>query len=212
MNAMPRTLYFVRHGQSLSNAGGPTMEDADIPLTETGLTQAKALAERLPVAPAAVFASPYLRTRDTATPYARQVGIDIMLDHALHEFRNIDADLLQGMTGAERRPIALAFWEGSDPHRRMGPRAETFAEFDARVETFIAGTLPRLSDHSVLFGHGRWIALLIWKLRGGDVDGPSGMRAFWEFACVLPMPNAAIYRFMESQQHGGWDIAGPDAG
>lgn len=209
MNTMPRTLYFVRHGQSLSNAGGLTMEDAEVPLTETGLTQANALAERLPVTPSAVFASPYLRTRDTAMPYARQVGIDILLDHALHEFRNIDADLLQGMTGIERRPIALAFWEGSDPHRRMGPRAETFAEFDARVQTFIAGTLPRLSDRSVLFGHGRWIGLLIWKLSGGDTHGAAGMRAFWNYACTLPMPNTAVYRFTESHQGGGWNIAGP---
>ena len=31
-----RTLYFVRHGQSLANAGGVTMPNAEIPLTDLG--------------------------------------------------------------------------------------------------------------------------------------------------------------------------------
>ena len=209
MSATPRTLYFVRHGQSLSNAGGPTMEDASIPLTETGRAQADALPERLPDAPAAVFASPYLRARDTALPYARWTGTDIVLDTALREFHNIDANLLRGMTGIERKPIALAFWDAADPHRRMGPRAETFAEFADRVQTFIDGALPRLADRSVLFGHGRWIGLLTWKLRGGNTDGRTGMRTFWDYMRALPMPNTAIYRITEPHRDGGWDIAGP---
>ena len=39
------TLYFVRHGQSVANAGGVTMEHAIIPLSPLGMVQAARVAE-----------------------------------------------------------------------------------------------------------------------------------------------------------------------
>ncbi|WP_310165950.1 phosphoglycerate mutase family protein [Pseudoxanthomonas japonensis] len=42
---MLRSIYLVRHGESVSNAGGITMPHALIPLTEAGCKQADALSE-----------------------------------------------------------------------------------------------------------------------------------------------------------------------
>ncbi len=54
-------IYFVRHGQSTANAGGMTMEHADIPLSQLGRAQATLLAALLEVQPVLVLTSTYLR-------------------------------------------------------------------------------------------------------------------------------------------------------
>jgi len=110
----------------------------------------------------------------------------------LHEFSALDADQLQGMMGAQRRPLADAYWAAADPRLRAGPNAETFAEFSARVDAFVP-ELARLPDRSVLVGHGIWFGLLFWKLLGFTADDSAGMRAFRRFQTGLPMPNCAVY-------------------
>lgn len=187
-------LLFVRHGESTANAGGLTMQDGIIPLSPLGHAQASALALQLPASPSTVLCSPFLRTRETARPYVSRTGVEATLHDDLHEFRNFDHGLLEGMDGTQRRPIALAYWNDPDPDRRMGTGAETFSEFAARVGRFIHDELPRLTDGTVVFGHGRWIGMLLWQLSGNVAHGAQGMRDYWTFMRSLPMPNAAIYR------------------
>jgi broad specificity phosphatase PhoE len=92
------------------------------------------------------------------------------------------------MTGAERGPLAAAYWQQADPALRSGVRGETFAEFDARVTAFM-GELDQLPDPTVAFGHGMWMALLLWKLLGFSAEDSVGMQAFRRFQIGLPMPN-----------------------
>ena len=61
-------IYCVRHGQSVSNAGGVTMEHAAIPLSPLGHAQAAALAGLLEANPSRILTSSYLRAVDTAVP------------------------------------------------------------------------------------------------------------------------------------------------
>jgi len=46
-----KTITFVRHGESTANAGGITMAQAEIPLSDLGTQQAIALAPLLPCFP-----------------------------------------------------------------------------------------------------------------------------------------------------------------
>ena len=78
----------------------------------------------------------------------------------------------------------------------MGPQGETFDEFEQRVAAFLQ-QLDGIPDRAVLFTHGIWISMLVWKLLGfAAQDGP-GMRAFRQFQLGLPMPNCAVYRLRE---------------
>jgi alpha-ribazole phosphatase len=197
-------LTFVRHGQSIANAGGVTMEHALIPLSPLGAAQAACVADLLPAEPSRVLVSPYVRARDTARPYCLRVGWEAEVDPLLQEFSVIDPALLEGMTGVERRPIADAYWHAADPAVRMGVNADTFQEFDARVSTFMYG-LGELPDKSILFGHGIWFALLWWKLRGFRVEDSDGMRAFTDFRRQLPMPNCAVY-VLDAFPQGQWSM------
>ena len=205
-----RTVHLTRHGQSAANAGGVTMPHASIPLTELGWRQAQALAQLLPAQPALILCSAFSRAQDTASPYAARTGLAAQVHPLLHEFDAIDPDLLAGMTGAERRPIADAFWEAGDAHQRKGPQAETFAEFAGRVRRFLQGDLPGLPDGSVLFGHGQWIGMAAWLLLGFDPLAEGGMRRFRHFQLHLPMPNAATYVLQELAP-GQWRLQADEA-
>lgn len=203
-------LYFVRHGQSTANAGGVTMEHAAIPLSRLGIAQAEALAGLLDPKPSRILVSSYTRALETAGPYCARVHRQAEVHPLLHEFSALDAEQLQGMMGAQRRPLADAYWAAADPQLRAGPKAETFAEFSARVDAFVP-ELARLPDRSVLFGHGTWFGLLFWKLLDFTADDSAGMRAFRRFQLGLPMPNCAVYEL--DGPHGGhrWNLRADEA-
>jgi broad specificity phosphatase PhoE len=116
------TLYFVRHGQSVANAGGVTMEHAIIPLSPLGMVQAARVASLLPAKPSHILVSKFVRALQTAQPYCARVGREAEIHPLLHEFSALDPALLEGMTGEGRRPIANAYWQTADPSVRMGLR------------------------------------------------------------------------------------------
>lgn len=63
--------------------------------------------------------------------------------------------------------------------------------------------LNQLPDGTVLFGHGIWIGLMIWKLLGFNVVDSNSMMAFRRFQLGLQMPNCAVYHLMETEP-GRW--------
>lgn len=183
---------FVRHAESLSNAGGVTMPHETIPLSEQGRQQAEILAEALPTKPAAVLVSGMLRAQQTAAPYCDRFGVIPRQHTGLNEFSLIDADLIAGMDGQQRRLFVRNYWDNPDPNRRWGTKADTFIEFEARVLSFI-GELDSLADSTVIFGHGIWLGLLHWLLLGNRVHDADDMVSFQRFRLALPMPNCAIF-------------------
>lgn len=203
-----KTITFVRHAQSEANAGGVTQPHHSIPLSDLGRRQAKELAQSLEITPSQILVSEFVRTAETAAPFCERVGMESKVHPLLNEFSSIDSALLAGMRGAQRRPIADAYWERRDPDLRMGPRAETFAEFDLRVSQFV-GALDSLPSGTLIFGHGQFLALTIWRLQRIGDAGPSSMSDFRKFQTALPMPNCAIYT-IKNASDGGWvATAGP---
>src|SRR5436190_21665877 len=68
-------LLVVRHGQTAANAAGQLLGRADVPLTDLGRQQAKALAAAVgPVD--RVISSPLQRARDTAAAFGHPVEVD----------------------------------------------------------------------------------------------------------------------------------------
>lgn len=82
-------LILVRHGQTSANAEGLLCGRADVPLTDLGARQAKALAAAVGT-PARVISSPLRRARDTAAAFGRPVEVDerwIELDYGTLDLR-----------------------------------------------------------------------------------------------------------------------------
>lgn len=66
------TVLVIRHAERAA------VEGRDPPLSEAGAARAEALAEALADAGVtAIYATPYRRTRDTAAPLARRLGLEI---------------------------------------------------------------------------------------------------------------------------------------
>ena len=73
-------IILVRHGQTAWNVGAGAGERfrgrVDLPLDDTGLAQARAMAERLADHPiVAVYSSPLRRAMETAQPTAQKLGL-----------------------------------------------------------------------------------------------------------------------------------------
>ena len=71
-NDKPLTVYLIRHGETAWNKEGRCQGVTDIPLTETGRRQARAVAntlERIPLC--RILTSPLQRARETARGIAR---------------------------------------------------------------------------------------------------------------------------------------------
>ena len=60
--------YFIRHGESQSNAGMLTEHPGSAPITERGHAQAQILSQMLDCAPGLIVTSSYIRTKQTAAP------------------------------------------------------------------------------------------------------------------------------------------------
>ena len=226
-----KTLYLIRHAQSHANAGGAPLPDCELPLSDIGRRQAAELFDRLPEskhselspqensAPPhgepssrSVFVSQMRRTRETAAPYCRHYGIEPAELPCLNEFSYLPFDLIAKLSPGERKPLAQAYWQRGDVDERVGQGADSFADFDTRLEAFLQ-QWHQLPDGSLLFGHGIWIALLAWKLLGFQVASPADMAAFRAFQTALPMPNTAVWALSGSCREDLWLVfqSGPVA-
>lgn len=205
-----KTITFVRHGQSVANAGGVTMAHDAIPLTPLGQRQATVLADSLAGAlalrPESILVSPYLRAQQTAQPLCEKLGLQAQVHPLMHEFSTLDSAKMAGLTGEQRWPHVQAYWAAADPGLRSGENAETFDEFHARVARFQA-ELPQLHHGTLCFGHGMWFALLVWRLLGFSADDSRGMSAFRKFQQGLPIPNCAVYQLVQARD-GHWRVQG----
>ena len=192
MTPSNRSIFLVRHGQSEANAGQPTGDPAAIALTATGREQAKQLALDWSIQPAQVLTSPYQRAQDTALPFCDCHGMTASTVPGLHEFVTLAPQRVNGLSNFERKPFIDAYWAEADPTRVDGPDAESLQAFSARTDAF-AQQLSSLADQTVVFGHGMWFAMLIWRLMRFPVDSSAAMKAFRNFQLGLPMPNCAVY-------------------
>lgn len=190
-----KNIRFIRHAESLANAGGVTMPNAVIPLSECGAAQAQELARLLQCEPSQVWVSGFVRTRLTAAPFCCSRSISCQVEPLLNEFCTLDPALITGLDAQERRPIVEEYWRRADPTLRMGSgEAESLDTFVARVEAFL-DRMDDLPDATLLFGHGMWLAMLIWRVMGFAAQGEAAMRQYRRFQLALPMPNCAQYVF-----------------
>jgi broad specificity phosphatase PhoE len=153
----PEHLWIVRHGESAGNvardaadAGGLelidiTGRDVDVPLSALGNTQAAALGRWFAAIPKGarpnvVFASPYLRARETAEFIRRAGGVDgddeLIVDERLREK---EFGILDRLT---RRGIEKRFPDQAAARTRVGkfyhrpPGGEAWTDVILRLRTF----------------------------------------------------------------------------
>jgi probable phosphomutase (TIGR03848 family) len=132
----------VRHGKTPTTGQVLPGRAPGLHLSEEGLAQAEAVAERIaaPVAsgqrpPVAVYASPLERTTETARPIARQLGLRVRTERGL-----IECDFGE-WTGAKLASLAKKpEWAQVQrcPSGFRFPGGESFLEMQARMSSAIA--------------------------------------------------------------------------
>jgi len=148
-------IILVRHGQSVTNAGGRAADQVSNPLTELGRAQSKDFAERFDCKPTLFVISPFLRAQQTAEPL-RQRFPDVPVEEwPIQEFSFLNPVLYEGTSEADRESHVVAYWERGDPAYIDGTDAESFALFLGRARE----TIRRLAARDpggciVVFTHG----------------------------------------------------------
>lgn len=130
-------LILVRHGESEWNRIGRYQGQMDAPLSELGLRQAEALAERLRREQIdAIYTSPLQRARRTAEAIARyHPAVPLHEDPALLEIHHGDWQGLYAWEVRERYPDELHEWR-MFPTRSQMPNGESFSNILKRTLTF----------------------------------------------------------------------------
>ena len=148
-------IILVRHGQSVTNAGGRAADQVSNPLTELGRAQSREFAERLDCKPTLFVTSPFLRAQQTSEPL-RQRFPDVPVEEwPIHEFSFLNPALHKGTSEADRESHVVAYWQREDPAYADGPEAESFTLFLDRAREAIRRLLTRGPGGCiVIFTHG----------------------------------------------------------
>ena len=177
----PCALHVIRHGQSSGNiandaalaAGLPELDiairDMDVPLSDLGERQAKALAAwfRGRPRPDVVISSPYRRAVDTATIALTCAGLDLPVrtDERLREreFGILDRLTRTGIEARFPEQAAARAFLGKLYHRPPG--GESWVDVAARVRSFYTDLrLDREGEEVVVVAHQAVVSLFRFVL------------------------------------------------
>ena len=202
-----REVWFIRHSESVANAGARTREAPTYPLSALGFRQAEQLAAALHVEPDLIVVSPYVRARQTAEPAIRRFAKVRVEEWPVHEVQYLDPALCVDTTQEERRAQSEAYWTRCDPHH-AAPGAESFVEFATRVGDAIETAAQRAERRIFIFCHGQVMQAIAWLVvsRPAVIDS-AAMRRFCNFMHGIPVPNCSILR-LHHHADGSRTLAG----
>ena len=158
-------LLLIRHGESEGNRERIFTPSGDTPLTELGIQQAHAVAERLrqEFAVRRVASSPFRRARHTAEIVAAEHGLPVEIEPALHE-RHWGA-LIGRPYGEARNAPGLnpeRYWEWRPPG------GETMEDVLQRTGPALNRLATAFPDHDqVIVSHGG-VMTALWRHITGE--------------------------------------------
>lgn len=190
-------VWFIRHAESITNAGGAWDDPATIPLTPKGYDQAARVAEVLKgkPKPSLIVTSPYTRTYETAKPtlaYLHDVEHTVW---PVHEFTYLSAQRLGVRTTNTRYDDMNSYWEREDPEYIDGPDAESYIDFMKRVDAAIACIQNLDHAHTFIFSHGQFLKALFYRLAQEGTDQMFSMAELRRFSEDFSVRNTAVAHY-----------------
>ncbi|MBV9254309.1 MAG: MSMEG_4193 family putative phosphomutase [Actinobacteria bacterium] len=166
----PSVALFVRHGQTPTTGAVLPGRAPGLHLADAGKEQAAAAAERLAKVKnvAAVYASPLERTRETAAPIAKALGLKVQTDRGL-----LECDFGEWTGKPLKELMKLPEWKAVQryPSSFRFPGGESFSE----MQTRITDTVARLGRKNpgqalVLVSHADPIKAAVAHAMGTHID------------------------------------------
>ena len=203
------TAWLIRHGESEANAGLPSENPADVPLTDRGFTQSAAVAERFDFSPTLIVTSPYLRTAQTAQKTIARFPHTPQQEWPVQEFTFLAPARCAHTTLAERRPMVEEYWERGERDYIDGEGAESFADLLDRVWR-LKDRVQQCDDNAFLaiFSHAQFLRAVIWALffmptKDACLDSMLKFRRFFQ---AVDIPNCGIIEW-QLQANGEMSIS-----
>lgn len=178
-----RKIWVVRHGMRIDFTDSGWTESAsnpyDPPLHSIGIEQARETAERFRNESIAwIFASPFLRTIQTANLIAAQLGIDFKLEDGLAEWlRTEEFEYPPVFTSLEilkkDYPRIDTHYQSCSPVRYP----ESLDELDSRVMIALDGITAQYSGDILIVTHASPVNSIFRVLAGIELDEFQGMAA-----------------------------------
>lgn len=169
---MATHLYFVRHGESNSNADFISRGSA-AELTERGQEEARIVAERMErIGVDAIVASPYVRTLQTAKPISERLGLPVEENELIVEWRmpsvHVGKSRRDPVIADERTLIMSNF--GKSPYKHSDE--ETFEEMKTRALAALESLRAHPAERLCVVTHGIFLRMLfLVLLKGKEFDG-----------------------------------------
>ncbi|GAA0977002.1 PE-PGRS family protein PE_PGRS11 [Nocardioides aquaticus] len=191
-------LILVRHGQTSSNVAGAL--DTDEPgadLTELGRRQAAAVPGALADEDVtAVYASPLVRTQQTASPLAEARGLPVVVRRGLEEVSAGDLEMRTDEEAVLAYVDLLRSWMHVDRDRRL-PGGEDGTSFLARFDAVVADLAEAHGpdDTVVVVSHGA--AIRVWTAVATAMSP--------EHAAELHVSNTAA-AVLQGSPDDGWEL------
>ncbi len=158
-------IFFVRHGETDHNKEGRFQGQLDIPLNETGRTQAKEAAQKLKEAHIDyIISSTLLRAKETAEIIQKEIGGQLIIENNLQERAYGE---LEGMISKDIPELL----NHSRTYEWKPEGGESYKDVEERVfEVFERITNEYKGKNIVLVSHGGALRTLMKRLRNLDSD------------------------------------------
>jgi probable phosphoglycerate mutase len=181
-------VYFVRHGESASNAAPGAMAlpgNQGDRLTDRGFEQARAVAERLGDAGATrILTSPLRRARETAEVIAERLDLPVTELEELRELR--ESDGYGELSLEDQRLRRWSVWmaeHGDDPdHSYRG--GESFNEIMARVRAVQQRLIADATESTIALSHGIFLRFFLMRVLFGEDFRAGQVRRLWQLASI----------------------------
>ena len=184
-----RSIYLARHGHRQDMADEHWHKTAARPLdpglSDLGLTQARQLAQRLrDCAISHIFASPFLRTVQTAAAIAQVIDCDVKVEQGICEWLNPDwmpqaPELLSlAQLHAQYPRVDLAYRSRG---KRIWPEVSEQNDAWPKVDAAMKAITSEFIGNLVFIGHGSSVAGMALSLTGSPTPqtfGPCSLTQF----------------------------------
>jgi broad specificity phosphatase PhoE len=186
-------VWWIRHGESVRNAGLRTLDTYNAPLTARGEAQARSAASLLPRRPDLIVHSSFRRAIQTSEPALDRFGGTPVQTWDVFEYHFLCDEKTKNTTRAEREPMVREYWERMDPEFVHGVAAESFATFWRRVDSMIDRMRERSEPWIVVYTHQQFMLGVMFRLMVGPHEPSRAlMTAFYHWVEALEIPNASM--------------------
>src|SRR5258706_7129556 len=196
-------VYFVRHGESEGNLK-KVHQGEDVPLSEKGENQAKLVAKLFKKIPVdVIYASPYLRAKQTAEIISKELDLPIEFWESLKELRRPSE--LEGLEYGDPKATEIkkiikenqvkADWKYSDD--------ESFNDLITRAKEVEKHIFEHHKDQNVLcISHIQIMVMIVLQIIFQDKLTPE---VFWQFYYHCRQKNTGITQ-LEYTEDFGWNL------